>query len=73
MDAAVWVSACSDYPRGDASAGWNSVCRIITKIHYQNKFLNLKNKNNPNPKLSESGNGKGSETARIAHRAQGGE
>lgn len=29
VDVAVWVGTCSDYPRGDASTGWNSVSRII--------------------------------------------
>ncbi|XP_073446546.1 collagen triple helix repeat-containing protein 1 [Dendrobates tinctorius] len=29
IDVAVWVGTCSDYPRGDASTGWNSVSRII--------------------------------------------
>ncbi|KAJ7413221.1 Collagen triple helix repeat-containing protein 1 [Willisornis vidua] len=29
VDIAIWVGTCSDYPRGDASTGWNSVSRII--------------------------------------------
>ncbi|XP_070823143.1 collagen triple helix repeat-containing protein 1-like isoform X2 [Chaetodon trifascialis] len=29
VDVAVWVGTCADYPRGDASTGWNSVSRII--------------------------------------------
>ncbi|TNN64589.1 Collagen triple helix repeat-containing protein 1 [Liparis tanakae] len=29
VDVAVWVGTCSDYPRGDASTGWNSVSRVI--------------------------------------------
>ncbi|XP_064363699.1 collagen triple helix repeat-containing protein 1 [Dromaius novaehollandiae] len=29
VDVAIWVGTCSDYPRGDASTGWNSVSRII--------------------------------------------
>ncbi|XP_029447715.1 collagen triple helix repeat-containing protein 1 [Rhinatrema bivittatum] len=29
VDVAVWVGTCSDYPKGDASTGWNSVSRII--------------------------------------------
>uniref|UniRef100_A0A8C5AK98 Collagen triple helix repeat containing 1 n=1 Tax=Gadus morhua TaxID=8049 RepID=A0A8C5AK98_GADMO len=29
VDVAVWVGTCSDYPRGDASTGWNSVSRIV--------------------------------------------
>ncbi|XP_075438674.1 collagen triple helix repeat-containing protein 1 [Ascaphus truei] len=29
VDIAVWVGTCADYPRGDASTGWNSVSRII--------------------------------------------
>ncbi|KAM4569020.1 collagen triple helix repeat-containing protein 1-like isoform 3-T3 [Fundulus diaphanus] len=29
VDVALWVGTCSDYPRGDASTGWNSVSRII--------------------------------------------
>uniref|UniRef100_G3NME4 Collagen triple helix repeat containing 1 n=1 Tax=Gasterosteus aculeatus aculeatus TaxID=481459 RepID=G3NME4_GASAC len=31
VDVAVWVGTCSDYPRGDASTGWNSVSRIIVE------------------------------------------
>ncbi|XP_015856861.2 collagen triple helix repeat-containing protein 1 isoform X2 [Peromyscus maniculatus bairdii] len=29
VDVAIWVGTCSDYPKGDASTGWNSVSRII--------------------------------------------
>lgn len=29
VDIAVWVGTCSDYPKGDASTGWNSVSRVI--------------------------------------------
>ncbi|XP_061919627.1 collagen triple helix repeat-containing protein 1 isoform X3 [Entelurus aequoreus] len=29
VDVAVWVGTCADYPRGDASTGWNSVSRVI--------------------------------------------
>ncbi|XP_059983658.1 collagen triple helix repeat-containing protein 1 [Lagenorhynchus albirostris] len=29
VDIAIWVGTCSDYPKGDASTGWNSVSRII--------------------------------------------
>lgn len=29
VDVALWVGTCADYPRGDASTGWNSVSRII--------------------------------------------
>ncbi|XP_061113604.1 collagen triple helix repeat-containing protein 1-like isoform X1 [Conger conger] len=29
VDVAIWVGTCADYPRGDASTGWNSVSRII--------------------------------------------
>ncbi|XP_043921613.1 collagen triple helix repeat-containing protein 1 isoform X2 [Protopterus annectens] len=29
VDVAVWVGLCPDYPRGDASTGWNSVSRVI--------------------------------------------
>ncbi|KAG8570285.1 hypothetical protein GDO81_011193 [Engystomops pustulosus] len=29
VDVAVWVGTCSEYPKGDASTGWNSVSRII--------------------------------------------
>ncbi|XP_033854154.3 collagen triple helix repeat-containing protein 1-like isoform X1 [Acipenser ruthenus] len=29
VDVAVWVGICPDYPRGDASTGWNSVSRVI--------------------------------------------
>ncbi|XP_028646767.1 collagen triple helix repeat-containing protein 1 isoform X1 [Erpetoichthys calabaricus] len=29
VDVGVWVGTCADYPRGDASTGWNSVSRII--------------------------------------------
>lgn len=29
VDVAVWVGTCADYPKGDASTGWNSVSRII--------------------------------------------
>ncbi|XP_078146343.1 collagen triple helix repeat-containing protein 1a [Centroberyx gerrardi] len=29
VDVAVWVGTCADYPRGDASTGWNSVSRIV--------------------------------------------
>ncbi|XP_072459428.1 collagen triple helix repeat-containing protein 1 [Notamacropus eugenii] len=29
VDIAVWVGTCADYPKGDASTGWNSVSRII--------------------------------------------
>uniref|UniRef100_A0A8C2SRB8 Collagen triple helix repeat containing 1 n=1 Tax=Coturnix japonica TaxID=93934 RepID=A0A8C2SRB8_COTJA len=29
VDIAIWVGTCADYPRGDASTGWNSVSRII--------------------------------------------
>ncbi|KAF7226200.1 collagen triple helix repeat-containing protein 1 isoform X1 [Nothobranchius furzeri] len=31
VDVAVWVGTCADYPRGDASTGWNSVSRIIVE------------------------------------------
>lgn len=50
-------------------------CLASPLKNYQNKFLNFqKNKNNKqNPQLSESGNGKGSGTASIAARAEGGE
>ncbi|KAL4616998.1 collagen triple helix repeat-containing protein 1 [Arapaima gigas] len=29
VDVAIWVGTCADYPRGDASTGWNSVSRVI--------------------------------------------
>ncbi|XP_041962395.1 collagen triple helix repeat-containing protein 1 isoform X2 [Alosa sapidissima] len=29
VDVAIWVGTCGDYPRGDASTGWNSVSRVI--------------------------------------------
>ncbi|XP_015213580.2 collagen triple helix repeat-containing protein 1a isoform X1 [Lepisosteus oculatus] len=29
VDVAVWVGTCVDYPRGNASTGWNSVSRVI--------------------------------------------
>ncbi|XP_036414595.1 collagen triple helix repeat-containing protein 1 isoform X1 [Colossoma macropomum] len=29
VDVAIWVGTCGDYPRGDASTGWNSVSRMI--------------------------------------------
>ncbi|XP_054840982.1 collagen triple helix repeat-containing protein 1 [Eublepharis macularius] len=29
VDVAIWVGTCLDYPKGDASTGWNSVSRII--------------------------------------------
>ncbi|KAJ8334440.1 hypothetical protein SKAU_G00400790 [Synaphobranchus kaupii] len=29
VDVGIWVGTCADYPRGDASTGWNSVSRII--------------------------------------------
>ncbi|KAM3873195.1 collagen triple helix repeat-containing protein 1-like isoform 1-T1 [Diretmus argenteus] len=29
VDVAIWVGTCADYPRGDASTGWNSVSRIL--------------------------------------------
>ncbi|XP_036372250.1 collagen triple helix repeat-containing protein 1-like [Megalops cyprinoides] len=29
VDVGIWVGTCSDYPRGDASTGWNSVSRLI--------------------------------------------
>ncbi|XP_041844847.1 collagen triple helix repeat-containing protein 1-like isoform X1 [Melanotaenia boesemani] len=31
VDVAVWVGTCADYPKGDASTGWNSVSRIIVE------------------------------------------
>ncbi|KAI1901933.1 hypothetical protein AGOR_G00039520 [Albula goreensis] len=29
VDVGIWVGTCADYPRGDASTGWNSVSRVI--------------------------------------------
>lgn len=29
VDVGIWVGTCADYPRGDASTGWNSVSRMI--------------------------------------------
>ncbi|KAM9405437.1 collagen triple helix repeat-containing protein 1-like isoform 1-T1 [Salvelinus alpinus] len=29
VDVAIWVGTCADYPRGDASTGWNSVSRVF--------------------------------------------
>ncbi|TRY95788.1 hypothetical protein DNTS_018336 [Danionella cerebrum] len=29
VDIGIWVGTCADYPRGDASTGWNSVSRVI--------------------------------------------
>lgn len=29
VDVGIWVGTCADYPKGDASTGWNSVSRVI--------------------------------------------
>ncbi|MCI4391756.1 hypothetical protein PGIGA_G00138180 [Pangasianodon gigas] len=29
VDVGIWVGTCADYPRGDASTGWNSVSRMF--------------------------------------------